>query len=87
MSGEDNRYNRPSTDSDEERKHFLNDNDGFVPLEAHVGQRKRYQGVIIAQWVAMGILALILLLFMIPMFSRNTKNYWIPNEIYCILFP
>ena len=67
---------------DEERKHFLDDHDGFVPLETHARQRKRFQKVIIAHWVVIGIFALV-----IPMFSWNTKNYWIPNEIYCILFP
>lgn len=87
MSGDKSRYSRPSTDSDEERKHFLNDHDGFIPSEAHVRQCKQLQRVLIAQWVVMGIFALILILIMIPMFLRNTKNYWIPNEIYCILFP
>lgn len=86
MSGHESRYNRPSTDSNEERKQFLSDHDGSVPLEAHLRQRKRFQRVIIAQWVVMGILAFILIIT-IPMLSRNTNNYWIPNEIYCILLP
>ena len=83
MFDETSHYNRLSSDSDEERKHFLKDHGGFVPLETHVKQRKRYQRMIIAHWVV----ALILILITIPMFSRNTMNYWIPNEIYCILFP
>lgn len=36
MSGHESRYNRPSSNSNEERKHFLNGNDGLVPLEDHI---------------------------------------------------